>query len=155
MRILMVCLGNICRSPLAEGILRHQATAAGLDWTIDSAGTYEYHVGSAPHPDSQTVARMNGIDISTQRARYLVVEDADRYDIIYALANDVQAGMRQILNDRYDDNQVRLLMNELHPGKNENVPDPYYGTIDDFHRTYELLDKACAAVIRNHLKPHE
>ncbi len=150
MRILMVCLGNICRSPLAEGILRKQIEAAGLNWTVDSAGTYEYHVGSPPHPDSQTVARQNGIDISEQRARAIVREDADRFDIIYALANDVHLGIRQLLGDRYNPAQVRLLMNELNPGKNENVPDPYYGTIDDFHRTYALLDKACAAVIRNY-----
>lgn len=151
MRILMVCLGNICRSPLAEGILREQVRHAGLDWTIDSAGTYDYHVGSAPHPDSQQVARMNGIDISEQRARHITPDDAERFDIIYALAHDVHLGIQQILGDRYNSQQVRLLMNELNPGKNENVPDPYYGTIDDFHRTYELLDKACAAVIRNHL----
>ncbi len=150
MRILMVCLGNICRSPLAEGILRKQIEAAGLNWTVDSAGTYEYHVGSPPHSDSQKVARLNGIDISQQRARAITQADVDRFDIIYALANDVHLGIRQILADRYNPNQVRLLMNELNPGKNENVPDPYYGTIDDFHRTYELLDSACAAVIRNH-----
>lgn len=155
MRILMVCLGNICRSPLAEGILRNQTQAAGLNWTIDSAGTYDYHVGSAPHPDSQKVARINGLDISEQRARRITVEDADKFDIIYALATDVHRGIQHILGDRYNNQQVRLLMNELHPGKNENVPDPYYGTIDDFHRTYELLNRVCAAVIRNHLQPHE
>jgi protein-tyrosine phosphatase len=153
MRILMVCLGNICRSPLAEGILRRQLEAAGLNWTVDSAGTLDYHAGAAPHPDSQKVARANGIDISGQRARPLVPEDADRFDIIYALANDVHAGIQRILGERYNTNQVQLLMNELNPGGNEDVPDPYYGTEDDFHRVYSLLDRACSAAIRNHLNP--
>lgn len=153
MRILMVCLGNICRSPLAEGILRAQLEAAGLDWTVDSAGTLDYHVGSPPHPDSQKAAKHNGIDIGGQRARQLQLEDADRFDIIFALAHDVRQGIERILGDRYDPAQVRLLMNELNPGLNENVPDPYYGTEEDFHRVYSLLDRACAAFIRNHLKP--
>ena len=153
MRILMVCLGNICRSPLAEGILRRQIEAAGLDWTVDSAGTLHYHVGSPPHPDSQKVALVNGIDIGAQRARQLVEADADRFDIIYALANDVLEGVQKIMGQRFNSQQVRLLMNELNPGKNENVPDPYYGTEEDFHSVYALLDKACAALIRNHLKP--
>lgn len=153
MRILMVCLGNICRSPLAEGILRSQIEAAGLNWTVDSAGTLDFHAGSAPHPDSQKVALLNGIDISMQRARPLVIEDADRFDLIYALANDVQSGIQKILGDRYQPDQVRLLMNELNPGKNENVPDPYYGTEADFHRVYALLDQACQALIRNNTIP--
>lgn len=151
MRILMVCLGNICRSPLAEGILRRRIEEAGLNWTVDSAGTFDYHVGSAPHPDSQKVAKINGIDISQQRARKIVPEDADRFDIIYALAGDVQAGIQTILGDRFDPAQVRMLMNELNPGKNENVPDPYYGTEADFHRVYELLNRVCTALIQNHL----
>ncbi|MFM7671584.1 MAG: low molecular weight protein-tyrosine-phosphatase [Bacteroidota bacterium] len=153
MRILMVCLGNICRSPLAEGILRKHIEEAGLDWTVDSAGTLNYHAGSAPHPDSQKVALDHGIDIGSQRARQIERADAERFDIIYALANDVQQGIQQILGDRFDPDQVRLLMNELNPGQHENVPDPYYGTEADFHRVYELLDRVCAALIRNHLKP--
>jgi len=150
MRILMVCLGNICRSPLAEGILRRHIEVAGLDWTVDSAGTLNYHAGTPPHPDSQKVAKLNGIDISSQRARQVEPADSDRYDIIYALANDVQKGIRDIMGDRYHPEQVRLLMNELNPESNENVPDPYYGTEADFHRVYALLDQVCAAIIRNH-----
>ena len=89
MKILMVCLGNICRSPLAEGILRHKAKEAGLNWQVDSAGTNGYHVGEAPHHLSQKVAKLNGIDICEQRARRFVKEDFDRYDKIYAMADDV------------------------------------------------------------------
>lgn len=152
MRVLMVCLGNICRSPLAEGILRHRIQEAELDWTVDSAGTLDYHAGSPPHPDSQKAAKANGIDISNQRARQIVSEDVDRFDLIFALANDVRTDIQKILGERFNPTQVRLIMNELHPGKNENVPDPYLGTEADFHRTYELLDRVCAAFIKNHLK---
>lgn len=152
MRILMVCLGNICRSPLAEGILRRQIEEAGLDWTVDSAGTLNYHEGSPPHPDSQKVAKFNGIDIGAQRARQIRLEDIDSFDIIYALAADVQTGIQQMFGDRFNPNQVSMLMNELYPGQNQQVPDPYYGTEEDFHRVYALLDQVCAAVIRNHRK---
>src|SRR5580704_914677 len=89
MKVLMVCLGNICRSPLAEGILRQKARAAGLDWEIDSAGTNGYHNGEAPHHLSQKVARHNGIDISKQRSREFTAADFQRFDKIYAMAGDV------------------------------------------------------------------
>ena len=84
MKILMVCLGNICRSPLAEGVLKDKILKAGLDWTVDSAGTNGYHDGEPPHPLSQKVAKMNGIDICDQRSRRFVAEDFDRFDKIYA-----------------------------------------------------------------------
>src|SRR5574337_1065906 len=89
MKILMVCLGNICRSPLAEGVLKHKVEKVGLNWQIDSAGTNGYHVGEAPHKLKQKVARLNGIEICDQRARRFVKEDFDRYDKIYAMADDV------------------------------------------------------------------
>ena len=89
MKILMVCLGNICRSPLAEGILEHKAKKAGLQWQVDSAGTNGYHTGEAPHHLSQKVAKHYGLDICHQRSRKFVKEDFDRYDKIYALADDV------------------------------------------------------------------
>ena len=85
MKILMVCLGNICRSPLAEGILQDKARKAGLKWSVESAGTNGYHTGEAPHPLSQKVARINGVDISKQRSRNFVAEDFDRFDKIYAM----------------------------------------------------------------------
>src|ERR1700759_2065634 len=96
MKILMVCLGNICRSPLAEGILAHKAKEAGLNWEIDSAGTNGYHVGEAPHRLSQKVAKMKGIDICDQRARRFVAADMDRYDKIYAMADDVVDDIKRI-----------------------------------------------------------
>src|SRR5215218_64992 len=102
MKILMVCLGNICRSPLAEGILRHKAKEAGLQWQVDSAGTNGYHVGEAPHPLSQKVARLNGVDICNQKARQFVKEDLDRYDKIYPMADDVVDDMKRIAKEKFD-----------------------------------------------------
>ena len=151
MKILMVCLGNICRSPLAEGILQHKARQAGLDWTVDSAGTNGYHVGEAPHHLSQKVARLNGIDICDQRARRFVKEDFDRYDIIYAMANDVLDDMRRIARDRYDERKARLFLEELYPGEHRGVPDPWYGTEPGYHEVYQLIDKACDQIIARYV----
>src|ERR1700712_3265373 len=102
MKFLMVCLGNICRSPLAEGILKHKAKIAGLDWEVESAGTNGYHIGEAPHHLSQKVARLNGIDICNQKARRFAATDFDRYDKIYAMADDVAEEIRRIAGKKYD-----------------------------------------------------
>jgi len=147
MKILMVCLGNICRSPLAEGILQHKAFEAGLTWSVESAGTNSYHTGDAPHPLSQKVAKLNGIDICNQRARRFVAEDFDVYDKIYALAGDVVDEIRRIAKKKYDAAKVDLLMNELYPGMNLDVPDPYYGAEPGYHEVYKMIDKACDAII--------
>lgn len=147
MKILMVCLGNICRSPLAEGVLKHKIKAAGLDWVVDSAGTNGYHVGEAPHHLSQKVARLNGIEICDQRARRFVKEDLMRYDKIYAMAGDVIVDMQRIAGKAFPDAKVELFMNELHPGKNESVPDPWYGTEPGYHEVYALINETCDAII--------
>lgn len=143
----MVCLGNICRSPLAEGILDHEAKKAGLDWHVDSAGTNGYHIGQAPHKLSQKVARMNGIDICNQRARQFVKEDFDRYDKIYALADDVLDDIRRIARDKYKPEKADLLLNELYPGENRSVPDPWYGPEPGYHEVYKLIGEACRKII--------
>ena len=143
----MVCLGNICRSPLAEGILQFKAREAGLNWQVDSAGTNGYHVGEPPHHLSQKVARLNGIDICEQRARRFVKEDMDRYDKIYAMADDVIDDIRRIAKGRFDEGKVELFLNELYPGKNASVPDPWYGEEPGYHEVYELIDKACDQII--------
>ena len=153
MNVLMVCLGNICRSPLAEGILKHKTVRAGLDWQVDSAGTNGYHIGEAPHRFSQKVAKLNGIDICDQRARQFVKEDFDRYDKIYAMADDVVDDIRSIAGNKYDSSKVALFMNELHPGKNYSVPDPWYGPEPGFHEVYKLIDEVCDAIIRKYGSP--
>jgi protein-tyrosine phosphatase len=150
MKILMVCLGNICRSPLAEGILQVKAAAAGLNWQIDSAGTNGYHIGEAPHPLSQKVAKINGIDISRQRARRFRATDFEKFDRIYAMAEDVIHEMKSIARQRFDASKVDLLMNELHPGKDLDVPDPWYGTEPGYHDVYAMISQACDKLIENH-----
>jgi len=152
MKILMVCLGNICRSPLAEGILQDKAFKAGLQWSIESAGTNSYHTGDAPHQLSQKVAKLNGIDISQQRARRFSADDFEVYDKIYALADDVVDEMRLMAKNKFDTNKVDLLLNELYPGEDRNVPDPYYGAEPGYHTVYDLIDKACDAIIEKYSK---
>lgn len=152
---LMVCLGNICRSPLAEGILQEKAQAAGLDWTVDSAGTNGYHIGEAPHHLSQKVARHYGIDIGSQRARRFTAADFQRFDKIYAMAGDVIDEMRRIAGRAFDPKKVELLMNEVHPNKDEDVPDPYYGAEPGYHEVYKMIDTAADHIIAKYGQIHE
>ncbi len=147
MKILMVCLGNICRSPLAEGILQNKAFKAGLAWSVESAGTNRYHTGDSPHPLSQRIARRHGIDISHQRARTITPADFALYDRIYALAEDVLHEMKRIGGAKFDPAKTMLLMDELYPGENRDVPDPYYGPESGYTEVYEMIDKACDEII--------
>lgn len=150
MKILMVCLGNICRSPLAEGILQHKCRQLGLNWQIDSAGTNGFHHGEAPHPFSQKVALLRGIDISGQVSRGFVKEDFQRFDKIYAMAADVLEEMEYIAGPHYDKTKTDLLLNELYPGQHRNVPDPWYGAEAGYHKVFDMLDDACEALIRKY-----
>ncbi len=146
----MVCLGNICRSPLAEGILQQKVMEAGLDWKVESAGTNSYHTGEPPHPLSQKVALLNGIDISRQRARRFNAEDFEEYDRIYALAGDVLDEMRRIAKNRFDPAKAMLLMDELHPGKYLDVPDPYYGEEPGYHEVFDMIDEVCNVIVEKY-----
>jgi len=148
MKILMVCLGNICRSPLAEGILQYKATAAGLNWMVESAGTNGYHTGETPHHLSIKVALQNGIDIRRQKSRKFIAADFERFDKIYAMANDVIDDMKKIAKDKFDAKKVDLLLNELFPQQNLEVPDPWYGPEKGYHEVYELIDKACEQIVK-------
>jgi protein-tyrosine phosphatase len=150
MKILMVCLGNICRSPLAEAILQDKAFKAGLTWSIESAGTNSYHIGEPPHPLSQKVARMKGIDISKQRARRFSAEDFEVYDKIYALAEDVVEDMKRIAGKKFENSKVDLLMNELYPGKNMDVPDPWYGPEPGYHEAFKLIERCCDNILEKY-----
>ena len=113
MKILMVCLGNICRSPLAEGILQHKAKAAGLNWIVESAGTNGYHTGEPPHHLSQKVALLNGINISNQKSRKFIAKDLNEYDIIYPMANDVLQDIKRISGNTFNSQKVILFLNEI------------------------------------------
>lgn len=150
MRILMVCLGNICRSPIAEGVLRHKIQQQGLPWTVASAGTNGYHTGEAPHHFSQKVCKTNGIDISEQRAKRFKKSDLDSYDIVYAMATDVMDEIRDIAGPKADLSKVKLFLEELEPGKSASVPDPWYGNEDGYLPVYEMIERTCEAIIEKY-----
>ncbi len=148
MTILMVCLGNICRSPLAEGILLQKIKIAGLHWEVDSAGTNGFHVNEAPHYLSQRVAKKNRIDISKQICRRFEAADFERFDKIYAMAADVVDEMKQISGNKFNNEKVELLLNLIHPGENRDVPDPWYGPEAGYYEVFELIDEACEILIK-------
>jgi len=138
MKILMVCLGNICRSPLAEGIMRHLAENNGLDWTIDSAGTANYHVGDPPDRRSVKVAQKHGIDISHLRGRQFNAADFEQFDIIFVMDVNNYRDVIGKAKSAKDKDKVALMMPDQSP-----VPDPWY---DDalFEPVYEMLYNACS-----------
>jgi len=150
MKILMVCLGNICRSPMAEGLLQDLAFRAGLAWSVESAGTNGFHDGDPPHLLSQKVARQHGIEISNQKSRRFMPEDFDRFDKIYAMAEDVLFDIRQIARKKFNPSKVDLLMNELYPGENLDVPDPWSGPEEEYHQAFKLIEAACGAIVKKY-----
>jgi protein-tyrosine phosphatase len=150
MKILMVCLGNICRSPLAEGILQEKALKAGLNWQVDSAGTNGYHTGEPPHQLSIKVAKLNNIDISQQRSRKFIAADIETYDIIYAMANDVLLDINRIAKNNFDTNKVSLFLEESFAGEERDVPDPWSGPEKDYHEVFEIIDKNCNSIIKKY-----
>ncbi len=153
MKFLMVCLGNICRSPLAEGILQHKAEQAGFNWQVESAGTGSWHIGSAPHPLSQKIASMNEIDISQQQCRQFRKEDILHYDFIYVMDEENYTDVKEMSGELWDETKVDILMNELYPGENRSVPDPYLGTEKDYHKVFALIERACDKVIKKYTTP--
>lgn len=148
MKILMVCLGNICRSPLAEGILRNKVEEAGLNWVVDSAGTANYHVGEPPHHLSQKIAKLHGIDISQHKGRQFVKEDFERFDFIYVMDEDNYADVKTIAKNYFTEKKIDLILNASFPNQNKNVPDPWYGTEEGYHKVYDMLNKACEVIIK-------
>ena len=143
----MVCLGNICRSPLAEGIL--QSKVNNTLFLVDSAGTAAYHVGNLPDERSIAVARSYGIDITYQKARKFTVKDFDTFNIIYVMdASNYQNVLLVARNDS-DIQKVKMILNETHPDKNESVPDPYYGGNAGFENVYKMLEEACTVIAEN------
>ena len=147
----MVCLGNICRSPLAEGILESKAKKLGLHWKIDSAGTHNnYHLGEVPHPLSQKVANLHSVDISKQCARAFVAEDFERFDKIYAMSADIIVNMKNIARNKFRPENIDLLMNEIYPGKNLDVPDPWGEEEPAYHKVFAMIDKACEKIVEKY-----
>ena len=146
-RILFVCMGNICRSPTAEGVFRKllQEEAEDLLLEIDSAGTHAYHVGSAPDARSQSAALRRGIDLATQRARQVVREDFERFDLVLAMDEDNYAILVSKCPPQYRD-RVKLFLEFGSTGE-RNVPDPYYGGETGFERVLDLIEDAARGLL--------
>lgn len=144
MKILMVCLGNICRSPLAHGIMESLVKEENLDWEVDSAGTGDWHIGSPPDKRSIAIARQYGLDISGQSCRQFQIADFEDYDRIFVMD---RMNLRDVLNlarSEDDRKKVKLLLND------EVVPDPYYED-DQFDAVYQMIERACKSIIEEEL----
>lgn len=144
--ILMVCLGNICRSPLAEGILKSKLPSN--DYFVDSAGTASYHVGEKPDIRSIETALNHGINITSQRSRQFKVEDFDLFDYIYVMDYSNYDNVIHLARNEEDKNKVKLILNELKSSPTLEVPDPYYGGESGFENVYKMLDKACNVIAK-------
>ena len=148
MNVLFVCTGNICRSPLAEGILRSKYTDHAIDAHIDSCGFESYHVGDRPDHRAQQVARVNGIDISTHSARQFRVKDFELFDKIYVMDSYHYQAVMRVARDNQDREKVDFVRNSLYPGRNMPVKDPYYDDFQAFEEVFEQLDEACAKIAK-------
>ena len=147
MKILMVCLGNICRSPLAEGILWSKGKHLNLE--VDSAGTAAYHIGKQPDIRSIEIANKYDIDLNQQRARQFTRADFDKFDIIYAMDTNNYAHLVSLASSETERNKIRMILNEINPNAYQSVPDPYYGGENGFQDVYNMLDKACDKIIQD------
>ena len=148
MRILMVCLGNICRSPMADGLMRKKVQDNQLDIYVDSAGTANYHVGGAPDTRMTATAKSKGIDISGLKARQFIVSDFDAFDLIYVMIQSNYNNVVRLARNETDIQKVQLIL-ELRTSPHEiEVPDPYYGGQDGFEHVYQLLDESTDIILK-------
>lgn len=147
----MVCLGNICRSPLAEGLLQSKLPNR---FKVDSAGTGDWHIGSPPDKRSVEVAKLNQLDISNQRGRQFKISDFDEYDYIYVMDSSNFKDIVALAPNEKAKSKVRLILNELFPGENMDVPDPYFGMHNGFEQVYSMLNQTCDIIAKNLLNIH-
>ncbi|MDP4290632.1 MAG: low molecular weight protein-tyrosine-phosphatase [Bacteroidota bacterium] len=148
MKILMVCLGNICRSPLAEGILKKKIKKHNINAEVASAGFVSFHAGQSADKRAEMIASQFGVDISTHKARVFKQGDFDIYDQIFVMDHENLKAVHKLSRNNADRNKAGLILNELFPGENQIVPDPYYGGKEGFVDVFHLLDKACDAIIQ-------
>ena len=148
MKVLMVCLGNICRSPIAHGILEQKAPA---NWVVDSAGTSGWHSGERPDTRSILTAKGRGIAIDQQKSRTLIEDDFNRFDIIFAMDSSNYNNILRLAPDEESAFKVRLIMNEVYPEENRQVPDPYTGGQNGFEEVYDMLELALDEFLKKNL----
>lgn len=149
MRFLMVCLGNICRSPMAEGILRHQLETHEIEGYVDSAGTANYHVGENPDPRAIQKAAKYGIQIKHLIGRQFTDKDFDQFDRIYVMDSSNYQNVIRLARNEEDKKKVYLILEEIYPLQGMSVPDPYYGGDEGFENVYNLLNEACKNICKN------
>ena len=142
----MVCLGNICRSPLAEGILKSKTK----NLEVDSAGTAGYHIGKQPDFRSIDIAKKYDIDLTSQRARQFSTRDFDDFDKIYVMDNDNYSKIISLTRNQEDMDKVDLILNEIYPKEYKSVPDPYYGGDKGFQNIYNLLETSCEVIAKKY-----
>ena len=140
----MVCLGNICRSPLAEGILKSKIDSNNV--YVDSAGTGHWHIGNKPDMRSIEVAKKHQLDITDQRGRQFSKQDFDDFDYIFVMDNSNKKDVLSIARNDFDKEKVHLILNEIFPNENMDVPDPYYGGSEGFQNVYRMLDLSCDSI---------
>jgi protein-tyrosine phosphatase len=151
-KILMVCLGNICRSPLAEGILASKLPKN--KFTVDSAGTGSWHIGHSPDDRSIAVAKKNKINISNQKGRQFSANDFDTFDYIFVMDNSNYENVVQLAQSQDQKEKVHLILNELFPNENVDVPDPYFGLTNGFEIVYNMLDEVCEVISKKLIEKH-
>lgn len=147
-KYLMVCLGNICRSPMAEGILKRKLEEKGIEAKVDSAGTSNYHIDEAPDPRAREKAKEKGLDIDQLRGRQFTAADFDRYDEIFVMDKSNYENVTALAATADDKQKVKLILSELQSDEVAEVPDPYFGMEDGFEIVYQLLDKACENIAK-------
>jgi len=151
-KILMVCLGNICRSPLAEGILASKLPKK--KFIVDSAGTGAWHIGRQPDPRSIAIAKKHKLDISKQKGRQFTKKDFDAFDYIYVMDISNYQDVVRLAGNLEQTKKVQLILNELFPGENVDVPDPYYGVAHGFESVYKMLDETCDVIAKKLIEKH-
>jgi protein-tyrosine phosphatase len=151
-KILMVCLGNICRSPLAEGILASKLPKG--KFLVDSAGTGSWHIGRAPDNRSITTAKKNGLNIANQKGRQFATSDFDTFDYIFVMDNHNYSDVIDLAKNEVQKNKVQLILNEIFPNENVDVPDPYYGMENGFNIVFKMLDEACEVIAQKLIAKH-
>jgi protein-tyrosine phosphatase len=151
-KILMVCLGNICRSPLAEGILASKLP--NDKFIVDSAGTGSWHIGNQADERSIAIAKKNKLDISKQKGRQFTTTDFDAFDYIYVMDNSNYLDVVQLANNKVQTEKVQLILNELYPNENVDVPDPYFGLPNGFESVYKMLDEVCDIIAKKLIEKH-
>ncbi len=146
MKILMICLGNICRSPIAEGVMSKLIDEKGLDWYVQSAGTSGFHQGDLPHTESIAVSAQHGINIKNQRSQQLMSNHIKEYDLLIVMDQQNYNNTLKLCSTDFERSKVKMLLNYSFPNENRAVPDPYYE--GGFENVFSMIEKACIALIK-------